>query len=725
MKKLLLLFLPFFLHGQNVPIGTWKNYLAYNSASYIAEGKDRIYCVANGGLYFIQKEDESINRLSKITGLSDVGVKQAAYCEDNDIVLIAYENCNIDLLINNHIINISDIKRKGVAGKKTINNIVIKNNIAYLSSSLGLILIDLLAVEIKETYNVGEQIAINGCAFLEDSIILATDYGLYGSNINNSNLADFSNWVLVGNSSDSYDNVVNSSNGLIVDSSSHIVSITSNNHLVVAFSDSIQIDNTTDIKHIKFENIKHAHIDNENHLWVADSINGLLKFINYEYSGTYIPKGPVRNNIYSLNYSNEHLYQCHGGHANFSSNSLIYDGVSIKNSYDDWKDYNFTKLGNARDILGVAVRNGTEYYASWYDGISEMKDDKLISKHGFNNTNGALDTAYYSNNRIRISSVKFDSHGNLWALNSEVNRPLVVKTTQNEWHSFTMNQNQVGLFFDDLLIDSHDQKWGVLARGNGLFIFDDNNTIEDPNDDQYKFLNTNIGEGGLPSLYIYSLAEDLDGEIWVGTDRGIAVFYNPGGIFSGQPFDAQQILITEGEYGQYLLSEEKVKCIAIDGANRKWIGTEKSGVFLLSEDGQEDIQHFTKNNSPLFSNNIVDIAINHKTGEVFIGTNQGLLSYTSDATRGANSQNATKVFPNPVSESYSGPIAIRGLVTDANVKITDISGNLVFETTANGGEAIWNGENKFGLRASTGVYLVFSCDVYGQEKMVSKILFIH
>ena len=186
----------------------------------------------------------------------------------------------------------------------------------------------------------------------------------------------------------------------------------------------------------------------------------------------------------------------------------------------------------------------------------------------------------------------------MWALSSEVNHPIVVKTLDNKWYSYTMNQSQVDLFFDDLLIDQNNQKWGVLARGNGLFVYDDKNTLENSNDDEYKILNTNIGSGNLPSMYTYCIVEDLEGEIWVGTDKGVAVFYNPSNIFSGYNYDAQQILITEGSYGQYLLSEEKVKCIAIDGGNRKWIGTEKSGVFLLSNNGQEQVLHFTKKKQP-------------------------------------------------------------------------------------------------------------------------------
>jgi len=736
MKKLLFLLFPLFINAQDVAIGHWKDYLSYNSAYYICEAKEKIYCVANGGLYYVNTSDETINRLSKITGLSDIGVKQVAYSKELDITVITYENCNIDLVKNNQIINISDIKRKEIIGKKVINNITVNNDIAYLSCSFGLVLIDLEKKEIKDTYNIGNDsimFEINGCGIYGDSIITATSEGMFFANINSGTLADHNNWYFLSGHSneETYDNIIIANGEIEGDYFFEVISISYNNqNLLKTNADSsisiINNDGTIyELTHSKFENIKYAWNDNDNNIWVADSINGLLKFINFEYQESYIPNGPVRNEIYSLEYLENKLYQCHGGHKNFGTNALINDGVSIKLKYDEWINYDRYKLGNARDILEVAINNGAEYYSSWYHGIPKMKNGELVIKYDYDNTNGILDTAYYSNNRIRISDIKFDSEGNMWALSSEVNHPLVVKTKDDNWHSYSINQNQVALFFDDLLIDSYNQKWGIMGRGAGIFVYNDNNTIGNPNDDQYKILNMNIGGGNLPSLQTYCFAEDLEGEIWVGTDKGITVFYDPGAVFSGYNFDAQQILITEGDYGQYLLSEERVKCITIDGANRKWVGTEKSGVFLLSEDGTEEILHFTKNNSPLFSDNIVDIAINPENGEIFIGTENGLISYRSNATEGVTTQNSTKVFPNPVKETYNGPIAISGLVTDANIKITDISGNLVFETFANGGQAIWNGKNKNGERSSTGVYLVFSTDLYGEQKMVSKILFIH
>ena len=296
---------------------------------------------------------------------------------------------------------------------------------------------------------------------------------------------------------ETYDNVIIANNFITGDYFFENISIGYNNNTLIRTKfDRIGVnedDGTyTELTHSKFENIQYAWIDNEAIIWVADAVNGLLKFVNYEYQEGFIPEGPIRNDIYSLEFLENKLYHCHGGHANFGLNALITDGVSVKNKYDEWINYDFYKLGNARDILEVAVRNGTEYYASWYNGIPETKDGEyIIIKHGYANTNGVLDTTYYSNNRIRISDLKFDSQGNLWGLSSEVNHPLFVKTKNDEWYSYSMNQGVVDLFFDDLLIDSWGQKWGVLGRDGGLFVYNDNNTISDPSDDQFNILTNN------------------------------------------------------------------------------------------------------------------------------------------------------------------------------------------------------------------------------------------
>jgi ligand-binding sensor domain-containing protein len=207
---------------------------------------------------------------------------------------------------------------------------------------------------------------------------------------------------------------------------------------------------------------------------------------------------------------------------------------------------------------------------------------------------------------------------------------------------------------------------------------------------------------------------------------GICVFYSPENFFiPGQNFDAQQILVQEGSYTQYLLENEMVTAIAVDGANQKWIGTDRGGVFLFSPDGTKKIYHFTIDNSPLFSNRITALAINPLTGEVYIGTDKGIISFKSTATEGGDTFSDVYAYPNPVKEGYTGYIAIKGLVQDAEVKITDISGRLIFATKASGGQAIWDGKNFSGKRAKTGVYLVMASNSDGSEKIVTKILIIN
>ena len=223
---------------------------------------------------------------------------------------------------------------------------------------------------------------------------------------------------------------------------------------------------------------------------------------------------------------------------------------------------------------------------------------------------------------------------------------------------------------------------------------------------------------------MYSIAEDLDGDIWVGTDQGIVVYYYPENVFEDSDFHAQRIILTIGDVTQYLLNTEMITAIAIDGANRKWLGTKSSGVYLVSENGTEEIHHFTEGNSPLLSNQINDIGINHETGEIFFATDKGLISYRGSATMGSDEFRDVYVYPNPVRENYDGDITIRGLVSDVNVKITDISGNIVYETTAEGGQATWNGKNFSGSRVSTGIYLVFCSNDDGSKTYITKLLFI-
>ena len=754
MKVILLVLLPLITFTQDVPIGYWKDYLSYNEPKEVTIANERVYCVASGGLFYYNTNDNSINRVSKVNGLSDNEVEKIKFNNYNNTLVITYKNCNIDFLKDDAIINISDIKRKEITGKKKINNIDFENNLAYISCTFGVVVLNMTKNEVKDTYKIGDNaqyVEINQTEITEDLIYVATSEGLYSASKNNLFLSDYNQWeketlfnnVLLQDASflgiTSFNNTVVA----VLDKETDSVLIKNNTwentlnlgfkrpklsksgeSLVITDSNQIIII-STNLQQVKIETVNNAFNSAsklENEIWVADKNLGLLRYLDQEIKESITVNSPISNDIYSLEYYSDKLFICHGGHINFSLNRLNNDGASVMKNYN-WYNKDFYDLNRARDIVSVANFNGKEFYASWYNGISVMEDDEHIIKYGFQNTNGVLDTTFYSNNRIQISDIKFDNNNNMWGLNSQVERPLFVKKADDSWYSFGMNQDINGLYFDELIIDQENKKWGVIVNG-GIFVYTDNNTISNFSDDSYKILNTNIGNGNLPSQNVLAISEDLDGEIWIGTDKGIAVFYYPELVFSGYNFDAQQILIQEGDYGQYLLSTEKINCITIDGANRKWIGTEAAGLYLLSEDGIEQIHHFTKTNSPLFSNKIVDITINNQNGEVFIGTDKGLISYRSDATKGEENQGKTYVFPNPVRENYRGNIAINKLVNNAQVKITDISGNLIYQTTAQGGQANWNGLNFNNQRVGTGIYLVFSTDEQGFEKMTSKILFI-
>ncbi len=751
----------FFAKAQLTGIGSWRDHLPYHNAIFLAEIENKIYCVTESGLFYFDKTDNTINRMSKVNGLSDVGVVKVAYNPESKTLIIAYKNTNIDLLNDGKVINISDIKDKAILGEKTINNIFFINDIAYLSCSFGLVALDIRSEEILDTYKIGEGgdfVKIYDSNFDGDSLFVATSEGIYSASINEENLSDFHAWRKHTNfenslnANNSFQNITFFNGSMYAKTLDSLVIVYENsvwetyntfskkiehlhssyNDLFIVLEDEINIiKNHGVIKKItqNISSAKHAIYDKDDGLWIADFDKDLLQYNSEIFVRQIDPSGPRTANVFKLITTKNDLWIAPGGYYASRENIWNFDGVFFFDN-NDWGYKSTGELGETYDIVSVEVnpKNNSEIYlSSWNGGIIKLENKNFVTKYTYENTNGALDTVSIANVNgwIRISDLCFDDSENLWAINSLSQNPLAVKTKEGDWYSFRISGiDGPSTYFKDLVVDNSGQKWGVIKNA-GLFVYNDKGTLGNTNDDEALLINTNIGMGNLPSLEVYSLAVDLEGEIWVGTDKGITVFYSPELVFSGQNFDAQQILIQQGEYGQYLLDTETINCIAIDGANRKWVGTNGSGIFLLSPDGTNEIHHFTSENSPLFSDNIIDIAINEISGEVFIGTEKGIISYRSDATKGYDSYNNVTVFPNPVKENYNGKIAIKGLVNNANVKITDINGNLVFESFANGGQAIWDGKTQSRNRASTGVYLVFSTNTDGEETMVSKILFIH
>ncbi len=715
MKKtifyLLFISLSFAIQGQNTPIYNWQEHLSYSNAKHILEVENNIYCATENGVFYYNKEDYTINRLNKITGLSDVGVSAMNYDSENNIIIISYHNTNIDLIKGDQIINITDIKDKLIIGEKKINNIDIEEGVAYLSTSFGLLLMDLKKEEIIDTYKIGENgnfVGINDC-YIDDTCIFvgATD-GVYFADKNSNTLFDFNSWTKHPSHPTEVSEIIVTSWGILFNNQYPYVKVRNSNGYYLEIGNIISIyQNGNLISEVgadsNFSNIQDAWMDKNNILWIADSSNSLLKYKNFEFSEVIKPNGPSSNTIENIKLQDNFLFILHNNNKN---------SVSRTSDVIDWLHWDYFS-----DVVCSEKIGAITYTGSSTSGLSK-KDGGQIIRYTPGNTQNILDTNYY------ISNLTSDSEGNLWGTVSNSGKTLFVRSSDNYWTYFFMPQLPNDRDIRNLIIDDYGQKWGSV-RAKGLFVYNDNGTIEDKSDDQYKVITTSLGSGNLPNQEVYALANDLDGNIWVGTKEGICVFYSPSAVFSGYNFDAQQIIVEENGFGQYLLESEIVYSIAIDGGNRKWIGTLESGLYLLSEDGTEEIYHFTTENSPLLSNTILDVELNHKTAEIFISTDKGLMSFRNDASKGKTNINSVDIFPNPVRESYYGNISINGLAYESNVKITDVSGNLVFETSSNGGMAIWDGTDSNNKRVGTGVYLIFCSDKYGNEKAVGKILFIH
>jgi len=340
--------------------------------------------------------------------------------------------------------------------------------------------------------------------------------------------------------------------------------------------------------------------------------------------------------------------------------------------------------------------------------------------------NSLLEPTSLNNGWTMISDLEYDNQGNLWVLNGYANAPLKVLTNEGQWYEFELNTSSKNVFTDDLVIDYNGNKW-LSIKGVGMYGYNDNGTIDNLGDDEWVQLNTGQNTGALPSNEVNALAVDFDNEIWIGTDNGFAVLYSSETAFDGIPgeYNAQRIKLEFEGNVEYLLGTTNITDIEVDGGNRKWFGTANSGIILLSADGQEIIQQFTMENSPLISNSILDLEIDHNTGELYIVTDQGLMSYRSDATYEDPDYSSVTIFPNPARPEYDGPITIQGIQYDSDVKITDVAGNLIYKTTSNGGTATWNGKTLDGLDVNTGVYLIWTAPNIGKKRFVGKVLVVN
>lgn len=741
----------YFSNAQEIPIGTWRTHLSYQNVQNIALAEDRVYAASENGLFYYDIPTGSLEIITTIEGLSETEITALRYHQATESLLIGYDNGNIDILQNNELQNLPTLSISEQSGEKRIQHITFKDNFAYLSTPIGLFEVDIIRREIRSSFqNIaagGNQVNIFASAFANDSLFVATSGGILRAAFNqNLNLQDFQNWEVFDGSSGIPSGAiqflasVNDSIFIGVEndgiyaydfrnqwSQLSNVSITSLNFLkndreqliigtgnTVLFRDGNAVFSS--ISNDLFNQIQDFESDGEGTFWFGDSQNGLVRNqnTNFEY---FFPNGTANEAVWSLSIIQNNLIVSSGGYTATSTlNPLNRNFGFYEFSEGTWTNFNAFDNLNAQpsplasDLVDAVfdANNGLLYLASFQNGLlirDSQNNFELISSSPLRSSSDAT---------IRVSAFALDRSNSLWLCNPNTSGQVIHRRqTDGTSQSFTaVNAN----FLDpiDILVEQFTEYKWILANPNSISEI----WVLDSEQNRSRLLDTDFDNGNINGSKILCFEQDLEGQIWIGTDEGISVFVNPSEVFSSN-FNATSPIFD----ARPLLRSEEVNAITIDGGNRKWIAT-NNGAWLFNPDGTELVYNFNEDNSPLLSDIVVDIAVLPETGEVFFATDKGIISFRGDATIAQSSFQTVEVFPNPVRPDFTGLVGISGLAESATVKITDISGKLIFETQANGGTATWDVQDYNGQRAKTGIYLVFSTNVEGSETLVSKIAVI-
>ena len=741
------------------PIGMWRDHLPYTSAIDVTAGKENIFCATPYSLFIVKPAENSMERMSKITGLNETGISTIYYNMANEKLFIAYNNSNIDILFKNDIINIPDIMRSAITGNKNINNIYSVQENFYLSTGLGIIVVDGERYEIKDSWLIGDggnQVKVNGLTSDGLYFYAATDEGLKKAPIIAPNLADYNNWQSVSGANGLFaggcQNVLNVQDKIIVQKNDSlfalngstwnllyhdgwpIVSSSSSENKIslsqrkasgeskvtVLKSDGVVVNTFIQPSVISFPR-KAMVVKGET--WIADQLEGLSKFNAPGSFEQYRPNSPGSIASGEMVVYNNVLYATAGGVNESWNGQNNRNGIYIFKE-GDWTNINsnrYPQIDSLPDFITIALdpKDVTIWAGSYGGGLLHVNKGQSFEIYKQNILTSAAGDPY----SYRVAGLAFDHENNLWLSNYGAVKPLVVRKMDGSHVKFTL-PFLLNNALTQILVDNNNFKWIVAVKGDGLICFDHGSSIENTGDDKWKRYSSGSGNGNLPGDDVLCVAKDKNGFIWVGTNNGIGVIQCSQETFNAQSCEAAWPIVQQGNFAGYLFKGEEVRSIAIDGADNKWVATKK-GVWLINATGEKVIYQFTEENSPLLSNDVKKITIDGKTGEVYFATAKGICSFRSTATEGSEKNEDVLVFPNPVPPGYSGTIGIRGLANNSIVKITELDGRLVYQTRALGGQAVWDGRDYKGRKISTGVYLVLVSNDERTKNTTAKIIFIN
>lgn len=744
-------------------IHQWKYYVNSSKIIDIATLDNQIFAALENGVYQYDASKNEPTLWSVTDYLSDIYVSKVFTEKYTNSCWIGYKNGNIDYITGSSVSNIPYLKMSDKIGDKGIVAFQNDSKFIYAACSFGILKIDPSKREVKDTY----YPPINGnkikdFVFFGDSIFVLSDSLIFSADKNHPLLANEKNWIVRRGPKTGFKKFHLLQNHLYVESTSHNLFVKQNNvwSSVVNgyFSSAHTYDNlvalTDEWAVVGYDGIQILAADFEekdiiyrydgnyaprpnviakisNNFWIGDRECGLVSwkdnYNNKVLKLNYLPK----SSVFTVGYMNGQIGVTSGvtSKVGFQYNA---DGVYV-NQEDSWKlfdRYNQLKWKNKIlfDIGSIAFNPkkkgefavGSNSFVPLSISFTGKQIDTI-----FTDSNSVLDKSILGNGFSFISDLTYDKDGNLWVLNPYTSNPLKVYTSQHKWSEISTSSTTSNSWGSKIKLDYANNKW-LIFPGIGVVGVNTGKSIDDQSDDIIRIISDGEASGALPSKEINAIAIDLDNNLWIGTDQGFAIVYNAPSILNGEgnAFTSQRIKLQYEGNVEYLLGKTSISDIEIDGGNRKWIASTNAGLFLLSADGNQLLQSFTKENGTLISNNITDIQFNHQTGELFIVTDMGLVSYRVDASEGKQDYETALIFPNPYKPEHTKGITLQGLKYDSDIKVTDAAGNVVYKTTSNGGTAFWNALDWEGNRVAPGVYFFWAAqnNIDGEGKKVGKVV---
>jgi streptogramin lyase len=737
----------------------WRSFYSYSDIVDVSESPSKVFGAASSAMFEKNLGTNDLRTITSVDGLKAETITAVHYSTEYNKILVGNSNGLLTVINGDNTVvdKIGIIQETTVSStKKRINNITEYQGRAYIATDFGIVVFNLANLEFVDTYYMGPggaEIAIQQCAILDGYIYAATLYdGMIVSDVANPNLNDYHQWYSIetgqfsgvvaynGNiyASDAVGSVVRFQNGDPIPFTTLPAKVTdirqANGYMVITCANRVVVYNQqmVQVSQINVIPLTEAQgavfncatvvaetlfIGTVGHGMFSAGFNSLT-FENIT------PNGPQRSNIFRVKKAPSALWAVYGAYtATYNPAPYEYYGVSKFNE-KGWTTITNDKLFNAVDISDIAISPTNEnlvYAASYHSGLIKIQNNEPVILYNDQNTGGNLE-AIGSPSSIRINSLAFDKEGSLWMTNTRIEKPIKrLKTTGNStsWTSYTVKgaiQDFANNDYAKMVIDRNGTKW-IPTTYNGVLAF--NEAL-----DNKKIIITEGNNGNLPTFTATCVAIDNNNRLWIGTNKGLRILPGIDRFTTETELTTNAIIILEDGIAQELMYEQGITDIVVDGSNNKWIATGGAGAFLVSPDGQQTLFHFTKQNSPLPSDVINDIEIDNATGEVFFATDKGMVSYRGTSTEASGDLSKVYVFPNPVRPEFDGNVNISALVDKANVKITDIEGNLVFETTSEGGTVLWDTRAFGKYKVASGVYMIFISSEDGTQTKVKKVMII-